>query len=132
MNIFSNITASQKLKDDVADPEVRQLMIDAHIRQGLPLQLRAMREDRGWTQAVLAEKLGTTQNAISRFESPKAAPPTIPTLKRIAQAFDVALIVKFAPFSEFIDSVSNMSGKSVAVPSYDVEAEEEATTNRDL
>jgi transcriptional regulator with XRE-family HTH domain len=83
-----------------------------------------MRESRGWTQTVLAEKLGTTQNAISRLENPRSSPATIPTLKRIAETFDVALIVKFAPFSEFVGSISSMTEHSVSVPAYDSETEE--------
>jgi transcriptional regulator with XRE-family HTH domain len=83
-----------------------------------------MREDRTWTQAKLAEKLGTTQNTVSRLENPKTSKPTITTLKRIAEAFDVALIVKFAPFSEFVDTISGMSCKSVAVPDYNAEVQE--------
>jgi len=101
--------------------------VDAQIRQQLPLQMRAMRESRGWTQSALAEKLGTTQNAVSRLENPKSAPPTIPTLKRIAQTFGVALIVKFASFSGFVESVAGMSRNSVAVPSYDSELKETAS-----
>ncbi len=103
--IFPNMSSKEKVRKDVADPESRHLFVAAQIRNGLPLQLRAMREDRGWTQAALAEKLGTTQNTVSRLENPKTSKPTITTLKRIAEAFDVALVVKFTPFSEFIDSV---------------------------
>jgi transcriptional regulator with XRE-family HTH domain len=84
-----------------------------------------MRESRGWTQTMLAERLGTTQNAISRLENPKSSPATIPTLRRIAETFDVALIVKFAPFSEFVDSLSNMTERSVSVPAYDSETEKQ-------
>ena len=116
------MSSKEKIARDVADPEQRTLIVDAQIRTGLPLQLRAMREDRGWTQSTLAEKLGTTQNTVSRLENPKTSKPTITTLKRIARTFDVALVVKFAPFSEFIDTVGGMSRKSVAVPSYDQEA----------
>lgn len=116
-----NTSSKAKLSRDVADPEQRHLLVSAQIRTGLPLQIRAMREDRGWTQTTLAEKLGTTQNTVSRLENPKTSKPTITTLKRIAEAFDVALIVKFAPFSELVDSIGGMSPKSVAVPSYEAE-----------
>lgn len=120
-SFLSNTASSQKIAKDVADPEQRHYLIESQIRHGIPLQLRAMREGQGWTQATLAEKLGTTQNAISRLENPRTGKPTITTLERIAQVFDVALIVKFAPFSEFADSLSEMSDKSVSVPSYEEE-----------
>lgn len=119
-----NTSSRDKLDRDLRDPEQRRLMVSAQIRNGIPLQLRAMREDREWTQAALAMRLGTTQNAVSRLESPKSSAPTIKTLQRIAEVFDVALIVKFAPFSQFIDDLSGLSRTSVAVPSYDNEREE--------
>ena len=122
-----NTASRQKIAKDVADPEQRHYLVEAQIRHGIPLQLRAMREGQGWTQATLAEKLGTTQNAISRLENPRTGKPTITTLERIAQAFDVALIVKFAPFSELIDSLSELSEKSVSVPSYEYEEKEKET-----
>jgi len=46
------------------------------------------------------------QNAISRLESSNYGKPTITTLKRVAAALDVGLIVRFVPFSEMIDWVS--------------------------
>ena len=36
---------------------------------GIPLQIRVMREAKGWNQTTLAEKIGTAQNVISRLES---------------------------------------------------------------
>jgi hypothetical protein len=71
------------------------------------------------------------QNAISRLESPDYGKPTLTTLKRLAGAMDVALIVRLIPFSELIDWVSGtrrvdfgLSTQSLAVPSF--AAEEEA------
>jgi transcriptional regulator with XRE-family HTH domain len=96
-----NLPAREKIAKDIADPEQRRYLVEAQIRQGVPLQLRAMREHRGWTQATLAEKLGTTQNAVSRLENPRTGKPSITTLERIAEVFDVALVVKFASFSDF-------------------------------
>jgi transcriptional regulator with XRE-family HTH domain len=119
-----NRASRRKIATDVSDPEQRHYLVESQIRQGIPLQLRAMREGRGWTQQALAQKLGTTQNAISRLENPRTGQPAIATLKRIAEVFDVALIVKFAPFSEFVDSLADLSAKSVSVPAYAEEAAE--------
>jgi transcriptional regulator with XRE-family HTH domain len=84
-----------------------------------------MRDDEGWSQQQLAEKVGTNQNAISRLENPFYGKPTITTLKRIAAAFDVALVLRFVPFSQLIAWVSGtpfvdngLSSKSLAVPNF--------------
>jgi len=123
--MYANTPSKEKIARDLADSEQRHLFIEAQIRNGLPLQIRAMREDRGWTQMQVAEKLGTTQNTVSRLENPATGRPTITTLKRIAEVFDVGLLVKFVPFSEYIDSTGGMSTKSVAAPSYDTEIAEQ-------
>jgi transcriptional regulator with XRE-family HTH domain len=126
-----NTLSKEKLRQDLADVEQRHLIVDAEIRNLIPLQIRAMREDRDWTQTEMAKKLGTTQNAISRLENPQSNLPTIPTLERIAEVFDVALLVRFAPFSGFINIIGEPSSKSVAVPSYESESRSESTAEQD-
>lgn len=54
----------------------------------------------------MADKIGTNQNAVYRAENPNYGKQTITTLKKIAAAFDVALVVRFAPFSELLDWVN--------------------------
>ena len=88
----------------------------------LPIQIRRLRERRGWTQAQLAEKAGTQQVVVSRWENPDNKGITLNTLKRLAGAFDVALMVRFAPFSEFIDWVCTLSPHSFEPASFDEES----------
>jgi len=76
------------------------------------------------SQSELASLTGMAQNAISRLESAEYGRPSITTLKRLAAAFDVALIVRFAPFRELTEWVSNLSAGSLKVPSF---SEEEAS-----
>jgi len=70
------------------------------------------------------------QNAISRLESPGYGKPTITTLKRLAAAMDVGLMVHFVPFSQMIDWVSGtprldygLNTASLAVPTFAMEEE---------
>jgi transcriptional regulator with XRE-family HTH domain len=88
----------------------------------LPIQIRRLRERHGWTQAELAEKAGTQQVVVSRWENPDNKGITLNTLKRLARAFDVALIVRFAPFSEFIDWVCTLSPHSFQPASFEEES----------
>ena len=87
-----------------------------------------MRDQTDWSQEQLAEKVGTNQNAISRLENPNYGKATITTLKRIASVFDVALVVRFVPFSQLVDWVSGtpfldrgLSSESLTVPSFENE-----------
>jgi transcriptional regulator with XRE-family HTH domain len=56
--------------------------------------VRAMREQRGWTQVRLAEAAGMTQSALARFEAGGTV-PTLALLERIAHAFHAELVVRF-------------------------------------
>jgi transcriptional regulator with XRE-family HTH domain len=59
-----------------------------------------MREARGWNQKQLGEAAGIPQANISRVENTRDKFLAFQTLLKIAEALDVALVVKFAPFSE--------------------------------
>ncbi len=58
--------------------------------------VRETREQRGWSQARLAEAAGMTQPAVARFEAGGTV-PTIPVLERLAHALGLELVVRLAP-----------------------------------
>ncbi len=113
-----SLTSLAKLACGLSDLESRHLQVSADVNVGIPLQIRVMREAKGWNQTTLAEKIGTTQNAISRLESGSYGRPNVKTLLRLAEAFDVALLVKFVPFGRFARALDEMSATSVAIPSF--------------
>lgn len=51
--------------------------------------LRQIREQRGMTQAQLAEKAGTTQEYVAMIESGARKNPSLDLLKRLAKALGV-------------------------------------------
>jgi transcriptional regulator with XRE-family HTH domain len=110
----------QKLK---ASRKRRELFVAGQIKTGIPFQIRALRDKKGWTQGELGAQLGMTQTNISRLESPGYGRLNITTLQRIAAAFDVGLIVRFVPFSELIGWVDKLSPDAVAPKSFDEEIE---------
>jgi transcriptional regulator with XRE-family HTH domain len=61
-----------------------------------------------WTQAAFADKLGMKHpnNVSARLENPNYGKHTLTTLKKIAAACDVGLVVWFVPFSRLVDWVS--------------------------
>jgi hypothetical protein len=70
------------------------------------------------------------QNAISRLESPNYGKATLTTLRRIAKTFDIAILVRFVPFSQMADWVSGtphldlgLSPESLRLPSFSQEYE---------
>ena len=117
-------------------PEARAAFVESHINKGLAYQFRAMGEPRVG-QEELANLVGMPQTAISRLESPNYGKPTITTLKRMARVHDVALIVRFVPFSKLADWVSGtpyvelgLSSDALDVPSFEEEQKEGVFENR--
>lgn len=86
--------------------DARIRFVDSHLGKGVAFQVQALRGKEGWSQPKLAEKLGTNQNAVYRLENPNYGKQTLTTLKKVAAVFDVALIVRFVPFSQLVDWVS--------------------------
>ncbi|MCL5958538.1 MAG: helix-turn-helix domain-containing protein [Chloroflexi bacterium] len=109
----------QRILDSFQDKEYRDLSVAEKIRTAIAFQIRAMREDRGWTQSDLGARTGMAQETISQLEDPDNGRLTLRTLKRVASAFDVALIVRFAPFSDLFDWMANLSPEDLAVPSFE-------------
>jgi HTH-type transcriptional regulator / antitoxin HipB len=58
--------------------------------------VRALREQRGWSQTELAERAGMTQSAMARFEAGGTL-PTLPVLERIAAALRMRLSIELTP-----------------------------------
>jgi transcriptional regulator with XRE-family HTH domain len=108
--------------------DARTRFVESHLGKTLAFQIRSMRDAKNWSQGALAEKVGMNQNAISRLESPTYGRATLTTLKRIATAFDVALVVRFVPFSQMVSWVTGtshldggLSQESLRVASFDQE-----------
>lgn len=109
----------EQIVASLQDKEYRDLCASEEVDTGLPFQIRAMRKARGWSQRELGERMGMTQEGVSRLESLDYGRYTLATLKKLASAFDVALVVRFEPFSQLVDSVVNLSPEDLAVPDFE-------------
>lgn len=82
----------------MAEPGADEAYEATRIAFELGRTVREVREERGWSQAQLAEASGMTQPAVARFEAGGTV-PTIPVLERLAHALDLELVVRLAPRS---------------------------------
>ena len=98
--------------------EYREGFVAEHIKTTIPFQLRAIRKKLRLTQKVLGLKAGMAPERITVLEDPNYSKFTLSTLLRLADALDVALIVRFAPFSELLNWASDLSSEKVAVPDF--------------
>lgn len=125
-NLISKEGIIRRLK---RSPEARARFVESNLSKELAFQIRALRDNKEWSQPELAQKIATSQNAISRLENPNYGKATITTLKKLAAVFDVGLVVRFVPFSQLVNWESGtpyiengLSPESMDVPSF---AEEE-------
>jgi ribosome-binding protein aMBF1 (putative translation factor) len=91
--------ASTILFDRYYRAHPRRIAALRRTRQELALgrRIRALREDRGLSQAQLAKALRTHAPAISRIEDADYDGHSLRILRRIADFFDQDLVVSFRP-----------------------------------
>lgn len=119
-------TKSKLIKKLKSSREYRDAFVASQISIGLPFQLRAIRKQQELDQAQLAAEAGMLQPRISAMESPGQTSPNLETLRRLASALNVGLIVRFAPFSELLRWSDTFSPDDFQVPTFDEEFGEDA------
>ncbi len=67
--------------------------IEVDLKIAFAISLRSMRMKKGLSQAIVAKKLGISQQAYAKLESPTSN-PSLETIKRISIAFDAKLDLK--------------------------------------
>jgi transcriptional regulator with XRE-family HTH domain len=106
----------QRLKDQ----EYRYLVNSVFNYWRLRTQIKALREQRGWTQAELARRAHMWQSEIARLENiymPYDVRTS--TLLRLAHAFDVCLIIRFEDWGSFIKEIFSVLGNPAEVLRFD-------------
>lgn len=110
---------SNKLISKLHDPEYRRAFVASQINIGIPFQLRALLKGRGKTQEWLAERTGMLQPRISGLLNPGKTRPNIETLRRLADAFDCGLAVRFVPFGDLAEWSETFDPESFNIPSFE-------------
>lgn len=98
------------LKEALREREFRYEVNEVFNAWRMRIQIRRLREARGWTQAQLGAATGTSQSAIARLENMYApVDVNISTLHRIARALDVKLKIGFCGWLSLIGEIINMN-----------------------
>ena len=96
--------------------EMRHALNTTNMRYFLALQVKAMRESRGWSLSELAEKADLKISDIAKMENPKGGNLSLDKIKQVAKACDVALLVRFTRFA--------MTRSDLSPSSFEDEAEQ--------
>jgi transcriptional regulator with XRE-family HTH domain len=110
---------TSNLREKLQKKTYRDPFVASQIVIALPFQIRALREQRGWTQAQLAEKAGMLQPRISAMERPGGSKFNLETVLRIAAALDVAFVGRFASFGELAEWAEHFSPDTFTVPTFE-------------
>ncbi len=54
-------------------------------------QIKKLRKEKNWSQQKLAEKTGLSYNAITKLEQNIAQHPTVQTVSKLADAFEISI-----------------------------------------
>ena len=117
----------RQIRNSLINKEYRKALAIEHVNTTLAIQIRKMRESNQWSQNGLASYLGKHQESISQWENPDYGRYSITTLKELAATFDVALLVKFVPFSELVKDMVSLSETRLSPPSFSKELYDVAT-----
>lgn len=99
----------------------RNAYVTAEVTTALAHQIRALRIQRGMTQAELADRMGTKQHVISRLEDPSYGRLSLNTLLQLSRAFDTGLQVQFVPLVGMLRDTFHPSAEARLVPSFEEE-----------
>ncbi|HEY0322440.1 MAG TPA: helix-turn-helix transcriptional regulator [Pyrinomonadaceae bacterium] len=107
----------------INDKTFRDAYVYEHVKRVIPYQLRAMRKERDWKQGDMGKAVGKPRNVINRLENPNYGKLTLKTLFEIASGCNVALLVKFVPFSRLLKEYEDVSFEALSAASVTDEKE---------
>jgi len=111
-----------RLLEEFRDKEYRHGYVDEFMNSSIATQIKVLREQRGWTQKELADAADMKQSAISRLENANYSGWNIKTLRRLAEAFDVALSARFETFGSVLSEILGFSRESLERVPFDQDA----------
>jgi transcriptional regulator with XRE-family HTH domain len=106
------------LREEFQDKEYRHAYADESLSTYIATQIKVLREQRQLTQRELAQRAAMAQPRIAVMEDINYSSWSINTLRRLAQAFDVRLSVKFENFSSLIPEIETLGREALERESF--------------
>lgn len=104
-------------------PSARHAYVESEVVTGLAHQIRIIRHQRGWSQKDLAQRLNTTQAAVSRLEDPSYGRVSLTTLFQLSRVFDAGLQVRFVSLVNMLKDTFRPDLERLKVAPFEAEAE---------
>jgi len=100
------------------DKDYRHAYAEESLNLTIATQIKVLREQREFTQERLAKEAGMKQSMISRYENINYSSWSINTLRKLAEAFDVFLDVRFRSFRDLVESTNRFGREALQVPAF--------------
>lgn len=100
------MTIPERLLRKFHDAIYRRVYADDFTDSFIATQIQALREQRGLNQGQLAELAGLWQSQVSKLEDIDNSSWNGRTLKKVAKAFDLRLVVRFESFGSLLTEVN--------------------------
>lgn len=111
--------SSKTLADKLRKKGYRDAYVASHVGRWVAYQVRTLREQRGWSQSELGDRMGTSQSNICRIENPDYGRLSQQTLLQLASTFDVALVIMFVDYPTFLEQSRDVSSEAMVIESFD-------------
>lgn len=108
--------STRKSLERFADKDYRDGYLRAQIGGAIAYQVQALRQKLGLSQAEFAKLCGKRQSQISKLENRTDGLVNVQTLLDIATGADVAVLVQFVSYPEFLERTSDMSVAALQPP----------------
>jgi transcriptional regulator with XRE-family HTH domain len=115
------VNKREQIWQSLNDYEYRHQFIEEEINVGIAFQIRSIRNRQNLRQEELAKLMNVKQPLVSSWENPNYGKYTLGTLKGLAKAFDVGILVRFVPFSELANWAANLTHDVIAPPNFSEE-----------
>jgi transcriptional regulator with XRE-family HTH domain len=107
------------LKRSFEDKEYRHGYVDEFLNSYIATQIKVLREQRGLSQAELAELAGMMQPRISVMENVNYSSWSIKILRKLAEAFGLTLCVSFESFGKRVEDIKRFGREALEKMSFD-------------
>jgi transcriptional regulator with XRE-family HTH domain len=109
----------KRLLSNLRDEEYRYAYDEEFSNAQMATQIKAIREQRGFTQTKLAELADMKQSRISALEDVNYSAWSISTLRRIARALGVRLVFRFESWGSLLAEVASFNRTGLEKPAFE-------------
>lgn len=113
MTAGSSAIPSLEFLRELEDAEFRNGFVADRMRTRFALLIRSLREQMGWSQAELGERMGKPQSVISRLEDPDYGRLSTKTIFEVAAAFGLPVYIDLPNWDEWFRLMEDVSARAM-------------------